>query len=92
MGEAFDVVGDRRQMDFDVIGDCTTESEWQIQLRNHKDEEVEVELMEPIGADWQILSSSHRHEKLDAHTVKFTVKVPANGETTVTYRVRVRWC
>ncbi len=92
MGEAFDVVGDRRQMDFDVIGECTTESEWQIQVRNHKDEEVEVELMEPIGADWQILSSSHRHEKLDAHTFKFTVKVPARGETTVTYRVRVRWC
>jgi hypothetical protein len=92
MGEAFDVVGDRKQMDFDVIGDCTTESEWQIQVRNHKDEEVEVELMEPIGADWQILSSSHRHEKLDAHTFKFTVKVPAHGETTVTYRVRVRWC
>lgn len=92
MGEAFDVVGERRQMDFDVIGDCTTESEWTVQVRNHKDEEVEVELMEPIGADWQIISSSHRHEKLDAHTFKFTVKVPARGETTVTYRVRVRWC
>jgi hypothetical protein len=92
MGEAFDVVGERRQMDFDVIGDCTTESEWTVQVRNHKDEEVEVELMEPIGADWQILSASHRHEKLDAHTFKFTVKIPARGETTVTYRVRVRWC
>ena len=92
MGEAFDVVGERTQMDFGVIGDCTTESEWRVQVRNHKDEEVEVELMEPIGADWQILSSSHRAEKLDAHTFKFTVKVPARGETTVTYRVRVRWC
>jgi hypothetical protein len=92
MGEAFDVVGDRRQMDYDVIGDCASESEWRIQLRNHKDEDVEVEVMEPIGADWQILSESHRHEKLDAHTFKFTVKVPARGETTVTYRVRVRWC
>jgi len=92
MGEAFDVVGERTQMDFAVIGDCTTESEWRVQVRNHKDEEVEVELMEPIGADWQILSASHRHEKLDAHTFKFTVRVPARGETTVTYRVRVRWC
>ena len=92
MGEAFDVVGDRRQMDYDVIGDCASESEWRIQLRNHKDEEAEVEVMEPIGADWQILSESHPHEKLDAHTFKFTVKVPARGETTITYRVRVRWC
>jgi hypothetical protein len=92
MGEAFDVVGERRQMDFDVIGECVNESEWQVQIRNHKDEAVEVELMEPIGADWQILSSSHRYEKLDAHTFKFTIEVPARGETTVTYRVRVRWC
>jgi hypothetical protein len=92
MGEAFDVVGERTQMDFSVIGDCTTESEWRVQVRNHKDEPVEVELMEPIGADWQILSSSHRAEKLDAHTFRFTVDVPARGETTVTYRVRVRWC
>ncbi|MFO7587346.1 MAG: DUF4139 domain-containing protein [Gemmatimonadota bacterium] len=92
MGEAFDVVGDRRQMDYDVIGNCASESEWRVQLRNHKDEEVEVEVIEPIGADWQVLSSSHPHEKLDAHTFKFTVKVPARGETTITYRVRVRWC
>lgn len=92
MGEAFDVVGDRRQMDFDIIGDCVTESEWEIKLRNHKDEEAEVEVFEPIGADWEILSSSHRATTLDAHTFKFTVRIPPRGEETITYRVRVRWC
>ncbi len=92
MGEAFDVVGDRRQMDFDVIADCVTESEWEIKIRNHKDEAAEVEVYEPIGADWEILSSSHRATKLDAHTFKFTVNVPPRGEETITYRVRVRWC
>ena len=56
------------------------------------DEEVEVEVFEPIGADWEILSSSHRATKLDAHTFKFTVKIPPRGETTINYRVRVRWC
>ena len=92
MGEAFDVVADRRQMDFDIIADCVTESEWEIKLRNHKDEAIEVEVFEPIGADWEILSSSHRVTKLDAHTFKFTVKIPPHGEETITYRVRVRWC
>jgi hypothetical protein len=92
MGEAFDVVGDRRQMDFDVIAECVTESEWEIKLRNHKDEEVAVEVFEPMGADWDILSSSHRETKLDAHTFKFTVKIPPHGEETISYRVRVRWC
>jgi hypothetical protein len=92
MGEAFDVVGDRRQIDFDALGSCTTESAWEVRLRNHKDEDQEVQIMEPVGGDWTILSSSHPAEKIDAFTFRFTVKVPARGETTITYRVRVRWC
>ncbi len=92
MGEAFDVVADRRQMDYDVLGNCVSESSWEISLRNHKDERSTVEIMEPVGGDWEIISSSHRAEKLDAHTFKFTVDVPGRGEDKVTYRVRVRWC
>ena len=49
MGEAFDVVGDRRQMDYCVISSCVSESTWRIDLRNHKDEDVEVMLVEPVG-------------------------------------------
>lgn len=92
MGEAFDVVADRRQMDYDVLGSCVSESSWEINLRNHKDEDSSIEVMEPVGGDWEILSSSHRAEKLDAHTFKFTVDVPGRGEAKVIYRVRVRWC
>jgi len=92
MGEAFDVVGDRTQMDYDVISGCVSESLWRIELRNHKDEDVEVQLVEPAGGDWQILSSSHPYTRLDAWTFSLTPEVPANGATTVEYRVRVRWC
>jgi len=92
MGEAFDVVGDRRQMDYTVISPCVSESTWQIDLRNHKDEDVDVLLVEPVGGDWQILSSSHRFGKLDAWTFTLEPRVPANGATKVEYRVRVRWC
>ena len=92
MGEAFDVVGDRRQMDYSVISGCVSESTWQIDLRNHKDEDVEVMLVEPVGGDWQILSSTHPFEQTDAWTFTLTPEVEANGETRVEYRVRVRWC
>ena len=92
MGEAFDVVADRRQMDYTVISRCVSESPWQIDLRNHKDEDVEVMLVEPVGGDWQVLSSTHRFEKTDAWTFTLTPEVEANGETRVEYRVRVRWC
>ncbi len=92
MGEAFDVIGERRQMDYDVFGSCVSESAWEISVRNHKDEEVEVQLVEPVGGDWEIVSSSHPALKVDAHTFTFTVDVAARGETKVEYRVRVRWC
>jgi hypothetical protein len=92
MGEAFDVVGDRRQMDYTVISSCVSESTWQVDLRNHKDEDVEVTLVEPVGGDWQILSSTHAYERVDAWTFTLTPEVEAGGETTVEYRVRARWC
>ncbi len=92
MGEAFDVVGDRRQMDYTVLSSCVSESTWEITLRNHKDEDVELEVVEPVGGDWEILSSSHTPRKLDSRTFAFTVAVERHKETKVTYRVRVRWC
>ncbi|HMR74834.1 MAG TPA: hypothetical protein PKD61_06970, partial [Polyangiaceae bacterium] len=92
MGEAFDVVGDRKQTEWRTLGHCASESSWEIELRNHKDEAVRVEVMEPIAGDWEILTESHRHIKEDSKTFKFDVSVPARGKTQVTYRVRVRWC
>jgi hypothetical protein len=92
MGEAFDVVGDRKQMSWKPFGYCTSESEWEISLRNHKDAPVTVEDVEPIGGDWEVLSSTIPHVKKDAFTFTFDVKIPAKGETKVKYRVRVKWC
>jgi hypothetical protein len=92
MGEAFDVVGDRKQMNWKTLGTCASESEWEISLRNHKDSEETVELYEPIGGDWEVVSSSHPHTKKDAHTFTFTIKIPKKGEVKVKYKTRVKWC
>jgi hypothetical protein len=92
VGDAFDVVGERKQMDYKVIGSCRSESAWQIDLRNHKDEKVEVDVVEPASGDWEIVSSSQKATKDDARTFSFRVPVPARGSARVEYRVRVRWC
>ena len=92
MGEAFDVVGDRKQMKWTTLGRCNSESDWEIELRNHKDSAVKVEIFEPVGGDWKVLKSSHSYTKKDSRTFSFNVPVPANGKTKVTYKVRVRWC
>ena len=92
MGESFDVVGDRREMEWKTLGACRSESAWEITLKNHKDTPAEIQDFEPVGGDWQILKSSAPYSKEDAHTFTFTVTVPARQEIKITYRVRVSWC
>jgi hypothetical protein len=92
MGDAFDVVGDRKQMSWTPFGTCMSESDWEVELRNHKDTPVQIEVVEPIGGDWEVLKSSLPHKKEDAHTFTFDAKVPARTNLKITYRVRVKWC
>jgi hypothetical protein len=90
MGEAFDIVGARKQTDFRRVARTITEASWEIKLRNHKTESVVVRVNEPIMGDWEVLSSSQKYEKADAHTLRFDVPVPKDGETKLTYKVRVK--
>ncbi len=90
MGNAFDVVAERRQTDYRKLADNLFEDAFEVTLRNHKDAAVTVEVRDQVGGDWEILSSSYPYEKLSAFGVSFAVPVAANGEATLTYRVRVR--
>lgn len=92
LGEAFDVVADRRETAWRALGTCISESEWEIALRNHKDTPESVEVNEPVGGDWEILASSLPATKKDSKTFTFDVRLAPRSETKLTYRVRVRWC
>jgi hypothetical protein len=91
LGDAFDVVGSRKQTDWKKIAYDTYEAAFEISLRNHKKEDVNVRVVEPIPGDWNILSASHRYKKTEAHTAEFTIPVPKDKETTVKYRVRMKF-
>jgi hypothetical protein len=92
LGEAFDVVGDRRQTSWQALGKCSGESAWEVELRNHKDAPARVEVLESTGNDHQVTASSHPVQARDSKSFAFEVDVPARGAVKVTYRVRVRWC
>ncbi len=91
MGEAFDVVGERTQREWKKIAWNLYETEWDVELRNHKKEDVEVTIIEPVPGDWEVVKSSHPYSKIEAHTLQYVVKVPRDGKVTVNYRVRMRW-
>jgi len=91
IGNAFDVVAERKQTDFKKIADRVWEMEFEIKLRNHKDTPVTIEVNEPIGGDWEILSSTYKAKKTAAFAAQFNVPVKPNGESVLTYRIRAHW-
>jgi len=91
MGDAFDVVGERTQKDWKRIASNLYEVEWDISLRNHKKEAVTVEVVEPMPGDWEVIRASHPHEKIQAFTAQWKIPVPKEGETKLSYRIRVRF-
>ncbi len=93
LGDAFDIVGERKQTNFRTLGENTIEESYEIALRNHKEERVEVRVVEHMfrWSEWEILEESAEHTKLDAQSVEWRVQAPADGEAKVTYTVRYTW-
>jgi len=89
IGQAFDVVAERIQSDYKQISTRMHESAWEITFRNHKDKDVTVGVVEPLFGHWEVIEKSHPFRKVDAHTIRFEVNVPKDGEVKVKYRVRV---
>ncbi|HWA36800.1 MAG TPA: DUF4139 domain-containing protein [Burkholderiales bacterium] len=96
LGEAFDVTADKKQSDFkrrDSIGrwSYVFESAYEIALHNAKNEAVTVTVREPVPGDWQMLETTHKHAKVAAGTAEWKIAIPAEGTTTLKYRVLVRF-
>ncbi|MEA3348399.1 MAG: hypothetical protein U9Q39_04975 [Pseudomonadota bacterium] len=96
LGDAFDLTASKKQTDFKKIaGDgrynYIYEAAFEVKLKNAKPEEVEIKLVEPIPGDWEILTESHNHYKESSSAASWRVPVPAKGEATLVYRVRVKY-
>jgi hypothetical protein len=91
IGNAFDVIAERKQTDFKKIDTRTWEMEYEITLRNHKDSPITVQVNEPIGGDWEMLDSSYKFTKTAAFAAQFLVPVDKNGKSVLKYRIRAHW-
>jgi hypothetical protein len=96
LGEAFDVTADKKQTDFKRReptnrASYVFESAYEIVLRNAKKEAASVVVREPVPGDWTMLEETQRHSKVAAGTAEWQVRVPAEGSTTLRYRVLVRY-
>jgi hypothetical protein len=91
IGNAFDVICERKQIDFQKIATNVYEFDYEITLRNHKATPIQVEVNEPVGGTWRMLSSSHEWTKTSAWAAQFKVPVAADQTAVLKYRVRVTY-
>jgi len=91
IGNAFDVVEERKQTDFKKLDTKNYEFEYEITIRNHKDIPITVQVNEPIGGDWEMLSSTFKFTKTGAFAAQFQVPVDKNGASVLKYRIRTHW-
>jgi hypothetical protein len=91
VGKAFDILAHRIESDFTVLErERLYEREYTVTLRNAKEEDVTVTVMEEIYSDWEMLESSHEWTKKTSRSVIFSVPVPKEGEAKLVFRVRVK--
>ena len=93
IGDAFDIVGERKQTDFQKPSTRTIIESFEIKIKNHKEEDVTVKVVEKLyrWVNWEITEASHQYNKLDSRTVEFPVTVKKDGEVVITYTVKYTW-
>ncbi|MEZ4388437.1 MAG: DUF4139 domain-containing protein [Candidatus Krumholzibacteriia bacterium] len=91
VGKAFDVVAERTRLDYERVSDRVHRTTWRVTLRNHKTEDVTVDVRESVGGDWTVSKSTHAFEKVSAQELLFRLPVAADGETVLTYTIEARY-
>jgi hypothetical protein len=59
-------------------------------LKNHKDEDVQIRVVEHFWGDWQFVGATPKVVKKEARKVEFSIPVPENDQVKVTYTVNIR--
>jgi hypothetical protein len=88
VGQAFDVVGERKQTAALRPTEKVREETYTVTVRNHKPSAVDVEVVEHPYGTWVITKKSQSYTTVSANEIVFALALPAGGEATVTYSIR----
>jgi len=90
LGNAFDLVAEMKQTDHRQPAENLSQDAYEVKLRNHKDENVTIRVVQHLYGEWEVLDSTHEWTKKDAFTAEFPVEVPAGQEVVLRYRVQMK--
>ena len=93
-GNAFDLVGERRRTNYkiDTAKNWLDES-FEIVLRNHKKEPVEIRVIEHLFRwfTWEVTEKSDAFTKTNAQTIEFRVQLKPDEEKKIRYNAHYSW-
>jgi hypothetical protein len=89
-GRAFDVIGIRKIMDYDRQRK-SEEASIDIEIKNKKDQEVVIKVVEHISGDWVIKESNKQYIKEEAGTIYFPLTISANDSEKILYTYKKEW-
>ena len=93
-GNAFDLVGERRRTNWKSDNRAhTVDESFEIKLHNHKQEPVEIRIVEHLyrWINWEIQSNSEPFVKTAAQVIEFRVQLKPDEEKTVSYTAHYTW-
>jgi len=93
-GNAFDLTGERRRIDYAIdTNKHTLDESFEIKVRNHKKDTVSVRVVEHLyrWLTWSVLANSDPYNKKESQTVEFPVTIAPNAEKTITYTAHYKW-
>ena len=91
-GDAFDVTSQATLVASSKISKTRSRYEMKYLLRNARAQPVTVELRQGgLGRDGKVTDESQASRRIDAATLGWSVPVPANGETVLTFTVETGW-
>jgi hypothetical protein len=93
-GNAFDLAGERRRTNYTIEAGKTSATEtFEIKIRNHKKEPMQVHVIEHLyrGKNWEIVSKTDDYQKKDSQTIDFPVTIAPDGEKVITYTAHYTW-
>jgi hypothetical protein len=93
IGQAFDIKAERTVLEQRGISERSERQKIQVELRNHKDSPVEIQVTEPIFwyRSYEITSANYPVKAKDARKIEFMVPVKANASSTLVFEILYSW-
>ena len=91
LGDVPGLEGERKQTAFRQVAERVQEQDIEIILRNMRDEDTSVVVIEHPWGNYEIVQNTHPFSKQRDGSLEFPVDIPAQETVTLSYRLRVRY-